>query len=63
MPMLMIKCPSTGKHVPTGNFMDAAAFQDPTNVFFRDYVHCPHCGQTHIWDKADAWLFGDPEPK
>lgn len=59
MGMVMIKCPVTGKPVPTGFGMDRATFDNPTNQFTNNNVGCPHCGQTHTWSKPDAWVEGD----
>lgn len=50
----MIKCPKTGKPVPTGVVMDAASFA--TASLTGNRVKCPHCPETHRWDKKDAWL-------
>ena len=56
MPMLMIRCPKTGKPVPTGISMDKRALEDPKNVPRDNQAGCPHCGQLHSWNKEDAWL-------
>lgn len=54
MARIMIKCPKTGKPVPTGVVMDAASFA--TASLTGNRVKCPHCPETHRWDKKDAWL-------
>ena len=61
MPILMIKCPTTGKAVSTGVAIDAKSFQNPTNQFINNTVGCPACGQRHIWSKSDV-LPLEPEP-
>jgi endogenous inhibitor of DNA gyrase (YacG/DUF329 family) len=56
MPAIMIKCPNTGKAVPTGMAADEKTWQDPTNIFRRNSFRCPACQQKHTWDKKDAFL-------
>jgi hypothetical protein len=56
MPMLLIKCPVTGKMISTGFSMDKGSFENPTNIMSNNSVRCPHCGQMHTWDKKDATL-------
>ncbi len=62
MPRVMIKCPKTGKPVPTGMGADQKSFESGC---FRDnsFGPCPECGQRHIWQKDDAFLEGDPNPR
>ena len=54
MGMLMIKCPSTGKYVPTGIVMDRSSFE--TCRLENNAVHCPECSEVHTWGSADARL-------
>jgi endogenous inhibitor of DNA gyrase (YacG/DUF329 family) len=54
MGMVVIKCPKTGKVIPTGVGMDKASFQ--TSSMSNNTVSCPACGGTHTWDKKDAWV-------
>ncbi len=54
MGMIKIKCPKTGKDVPTGIAMDLQSFGSST--FTNNGVRCPHCGEMHIWSKADAFV-------
>jgi len=56
MPMIMIKCPATGKDIPTEMAMDKASFENPTNQMAGNKVGCPHCKTLHTWDKKDAFL-------
>ena len=53
----MIRCPQTGKPLPTGMAFTEANFKAIT--LSSNSVLCPHCGQMHVWDKKDAWLDGD----
>ncbi|MGH6890181.1 MAG: hypothetical protein ACREHF_13470 [Rhizomicrobium sp.] len=54
MPMVMIKCPKTGKEVPTGIAMDKKSFE--SSEMANNKLHCPHCKEMHVWNKADAWV-------
>jgi endogenous inhibitor of DNA gyrase (YacG/DUF329 family) len=57
MGMIFIKCPKTGKEVPTGIGMPKAEFDNPTNSLTRNKLGpCPHCGEIHEWSKADGWM-------
>ena len=51
----MIKCPNTGKAVPTGINMDQASF-DSSDMRDNALGGCPACGGTHVWNKEDAFL-------
>ena len=53
--MLTLKCPATSEEVPTGvPIPSLSALAAATLVDMK--VLCPHCGQTHTWDKEDAYL-------
>ena len=54
MAMLMIRCPSTGRHAFTGieTSAESLTFIPPINT----RLHCPCCGDTHIWSILDAEL-------
>lgn len=54
---LMITCPNTGTPTATGMSINAGFFE--TSAFVGMEVVCPHCGETHIWSKKDAYLEGD----
>ena len=54
MPMVKIKCPKTGRDVPTGIVMDLGTFQSVTLT--NNGVSCPFCGEVHVWSKPDAFL-------
>jgi|SRR5205814_9859396 endogenous inhibitor of DNA gyrase (YacG/DUF329 family) len=49
-----IRCPRTGKNVPTGVAMDEESFKSAT--LKDNSVQCPHCGEMHTWQKKDAFL-------
>ena len=47
MGAVMIRCPQSGRDIPTGIEMDTAEFQRAP-VFFST-VQCPVCGREHEW--------------
>jgi predicted RNA-binding Zn-ribbon protein involved in translation (DUF1610 family) len=51
---ILIKCPKTGKIINTGISMAAEIFE--TATLSQNAVECPYCGETHVWDKKDAFL-------
>jgi endogenous inhibitor of DNA gyrase (YacG/DUF329 family) len=53
----MIKCPITGKAVPTGFGADQQSFES-SSYSQNTFGPCPACGKMHTWDKKDAWLQG-----
>lgn len=57
MPMLYIKCPNTGEPVATGFDLPASNLQNTTLT--NNSVGCPHCGQTHTWNKSDAFFLDE----
>lgn len=54
MARLMIDCPVTGKPVFTGIDMPAQALENATMI--DNKVTCPHCRDTHVWQKEEAYL-------
>lgn len=54
MGAVMIKCPGTGRPIPTGIVADRDSFS-ATPVFFAK-VHCPICKTEHEWFAKDAWV-------
>jgi endogenous inhibitor of DNA gyrase (YacG/DUF329 family) len=57
MSVLYIKCPVTGKDVPTGFDIDAVSFADPTGTIDNiRFGNCPYCGKEHVWSKKDAFF-------
>jgi len=51
---VMIKCPETGRTIPTGIVADRASFH-ATPVFFAR-AYCPYCRAEHEWFAAQAWV-------
>jgi hypothetical protein len=56
MARIMIRCPKTQRPIPTGIAADPAAYE--TLTLEGNSVKCPACGETHVWDKKDAFLEG-----
>jgi hypothetical protein len=54
MGMVMIKCPQTGRAIPTGITIDRESFQR-SPVFFRR-TRCPTCNTDHAWFAREAWV-------
>jgi hypothetical protein len=59
MGAVMVKCPDTGREIPTGMVADRRSF-NATPVFFGR-VLCPFCRVEHEWFAREAWVC-DPEP-
>jgi hypothetical protein len=57
MGSIMIRCPQSGREIPTGIEMDVAEFQRAPVFFSR--VQCPVCDQQHEWFAKDAWVSPD----
>jgi hypothetical protein len=54
MSMVMIRCPKSGREVPTGIRMERTTF-DCLPVFFAE-TYCPHCRTSHEWFARQAWV-------
>lgn len=54
MGAVMIKCPATGKGIPTGMRADRKSFSR-TPVFIA-HAYCPFCRTQHEWFAKDAWV-------
>ena len=54
MGVIMIRCPQTGREIPTGIEMDTAEFRRAPVFFSR--VQCPVCAREHEWFAKDAWV-------
>jgi len=59
MGTVMIKCPQTGREIPTGYEADPKRFRSTPVFFGRSY--CPICQIEHEWFAQDAWVC-DPGP-
>lgn len=54
MGMVMIRCPQTGRTVPTGIKADHEAFLCSAVFFARTL--CPVCNNRHEWFAQEAWV-------
>ena len=54
MGMVMIKCPQTGRAIPTGITIDRESFER-SPVFFRR-TRCLICNTEHAWFAREAWI-------
>ena len=55
---VMILCPTTGRAVSTAIEVESSVFRKLPNVAAR--MHCPACGEEHVWSTDSAWLAGEP---
>jgi hypothetical protein len=53
---VMIRCPVTGRGIPTGLTAEASSWQ--ARPIGLNRVSCPACKQIHAWSKPDAHLEG-----
>jgi hypothetical protein len=60
MGAVMIKCPDTGRDIPTGLEADRESFR-ATPVFFSR-TFCPLCQTHHEWFAQQAWVCDAAEP-
>lgn len=51
---VMIRCPVTGRAVPTGLTADPATWD--IRAIGLNRVSCPDCKQVHAWSKKEASL-------
>ena len=58
MPRVLITCPSTSRHVPTGFRLDRPTFRSLPE-HFESAAPCRECGWAHRWLKREAWLEGE----
>ena len=54
MGSVVIRCPATGRTIPTGIEADRLKFAC-SPVFFSD-AYCPMCNANHRWFARDAWV-------
>jgi len=54
MGMVVVKCPQTGRVIPTGIKADRDSFQRSTVFFGR--TRCPICHTDHAWFSREAWV-------
>ncbi len=58
MSSVMIRCPTTGRAVSTAIEMEPNNFRGLADLPGR--MHCPACGQEHVWTLRSAWLAEAP---
>lgn len=49
---VMIRCPVTGRAIPTGLTANPKTWKDRPSGLNR--VSCPECNQMHAWSKKDG---------
>ena len=54
MGTVMIRCPKTGRSVSTEIETEVSDFERLPYV--QAELHCPLCGQSHMWTRREAWL-------
>jgi hypothetical protein len=54
MGMVMIKCPQSGRAIPTGIEIDRERFRASPVFFSR--TRCPVCQADHAWFAREAWV-------
>jgi hypothetical protein len=54
MGMVMVKCPHTGRAIPTGIETDRESFRRSPVFFAR--TRCPICHADHAWFAREAWV-------
>jgi hypothetical protein len=60
MGAVMVRCPQTGRDIPTGLVTDRKSFESMPVFFAR--VHCPICRTEHEWFAKEAWVC-EAEPR
>ena len=54
MGMVMIKCPQSGRAIPTGIKIERERFRASPVFFSR--TRCPICRADHAWFAREAWV-------
>ncbi|WOH71320.1 hypothetical protein RX330_23885 [Bradyrhizobium sp. NDS-1] len=54
MGMIMVKCPKTGRAIPTGIKSDRETFL--RSIVFFGNTRCPTCQADHSWFAREAWV-------
>jgi hypothetical protein len=60
MGAVMVRCPQTGRDIPTGLVTDRKSFEAMPVFFAR--VYCPICRTEHEWFAKEAWVC-ETEPR
>ena len=58
MATVMIRCPRTNRAVSTQIDTELVVFERLPEVAAR--LHCPACGEVHVWTAREAWLSDAP---
>ena len=58
MSSVMVLCPKTGRAVSTAIEVESSVFHKLPKVAAR--MHCPACGEEHVWSTDSAWVSGGP---
>jgi hypothetical protein len=56
--LVVIRCPQTGRAIPTGIEADRRAFAQAPVFFSRTF--CPLCRTHHEWFAKEAWVREEP---
>jgi hypothetical protein len=51
---IMIRCPTTGKPVPTGLTTEKIKFESLSEI--KIPLKCPACLKLHHWEHKQAWV-------
>ena len=54
MDEIIFLCPATGQQIKTGIITDKNTFEHLQDA--GSNIKCSHCGGTHSWHTAEAWL-------
>ena len=57
---IFIRCPTTGRPVPTGLHTGTVVFDTLPNIEMR--MRCPACQEDHTWNSTKAWVVESPKP-
>jgi hypothetical protein len=57
---IFIRCPTTGKPVPTGLHKGTVVFDTLPPIEMR--MHCPAGQKDHTWNCAKAWVIESAQP-
>jgi len=52
---IMVNCPTANKLVYTGVATDEASFRSEATSYASSFI-CRECGESHLWEKQDAFL-------
>jgi hypothetical protein len=61
MGLVVIRCPQTGREIPTGIEADRRSFSRAPVFFSRTF--CPLCRTNHEWFAKEAWVREEPRAK